>query len=98
MLEITPELPAASDPSSLGSSKRMRRILGLLVNLGLSIIIGIVISATYFLILPIPEINFELGDCSQATLLTTGVAFFAGVAEIIASKAPIEGRKPFRLA
>jgi hypothetical protein len=76
----------------------MRRILRLFVNLGISISIGIVISATYFLIISIPEVNAELRDCSQATLLAIGVAFFAEVTKIIASKAPIERRKPFSLA
>lgn len=56
-----------------------------LVNLGISIIIGIVISAIYFLIIPMPEINIELRDRTQATLLAIGVAFFGGAAGIIAS-------------
>jgi uncharacterized hydrophobic protein (TIGR00271 family) len=56
-----------------------------LVNLGISVIIGIVISAIYFLIIPIPEINIELRDRTQATLLAIGVAFFGGAAGIIAS-------------
>jgi len=56
-----------------------------LVNLGISILIGILISAIYFLIIPIPEINIELRDRTQATLLAIGVAFFGGAAGIIAS-------------
>lgn len=56
-----------------------------MVNLGISVIIGIAISAIYFLIIPIPEINIELRDRTQATLLAIGVALFGGAAGIIAS-------------
>lgn len=56
-----------------------------LVNFGISVIIGILISAIYFLIIPIPEINIELRDRTQATLLAIGVALFGGAAGIIAS-------------
>lgn len=53
-------------------------------NLGISVAIGIGISAIYFLIIPIPEINLELRDRTQATLLAIGVALFGGAAGIIA--------------
>ncbi len=55
-----------------------------MLNLGISVVIGIVISAIYFLIIPIPEINIELRDRTQATLLAIGVALFGGAAGIIA--------------
>lgn len=55
-----------------------------MVNLGISVVIGIVISAIYFVIIPIPEINIELRDRTQATLLAIGVALFGGAAGIIA--------------
>lgn len=55
-----------------------------MTNLGIMIVIGIVISALYFLVIPIPEINVELRDRTQATLLAIGVAFVGGAAGIIA--------------
>lgn len=55
-----------------------------LTNLGIMMVIGIAISAMYFLVIPIPEINVELRDRTQATLLAIGVAFVGGAAGIIA--------------
>ncbi len=55
-----------------------------LTNLGIMMVIGIAISALYFLVIPIPEINVELRDRTQATLLAIGVAFVGGAAGIIA--------------
>lgn len=54
------------------------------LNFAVMTVIGIVISAMYFLIIPIPEINIELRDRTQATLLAIGVALFGGAAGIIA--------------
>ncbi len=54
------------------------------LNFGVMTVIGIMISMFYFLIIPIPEINIELRDRTQATLLAIGVALFGGAAGIIA--------------
>lgn len=54
------------------------------LNFGVMTVIGIAISAIYFMIIPIPEINIELRDRTQATLLAIGVALFGGAAGIIA--------------
>lgn len=55
-----------------------------MINFGIMMVIGIMISAMYFLVIPIPEINIELRDRTQATLLAIGVALFGGAAGIIA--------------
>ena len=53
-------------------------------NFIIAMVISILISSIYFLIIPMPEISFELRDRKQATLLAIAVALFGGAAGIIA--------------
>ncbi len=55
-----------------------------MANLFIAIFISVLISALYFLIIPMPEINLELQDRKQATLLAIAIALFGGAAGIIA--------------
>lgn len=55
-----------------------------MANLLIAIVISVLISALYFLIIPMPEINLELQDRKQATLLAIAIALFGGAAGIIA--------------
>lgn len=55
-----------------------------MANLFVAIFISVLISALYFLIIPMPEINLELQDRKQATLLAIAIALFGGAAGIIA--------------
>lgn len=55
-----------------------------LKNFAVAVVISIIVSALYFAIVPMPEINVELEDRKSASLLAIAVAFFGGAAGIIA--------------
>ncbi|MCV5803128.1 DUF389 domain-containing protein, partial [Escherichia coli] len=69
----------------LGIAIYDRRLLrDSLANLGIATLISILTSAVYFRLSPLGELTAELSARTTPTILDVGVAFFGGVAGIVA--------------
>jgi len=55
-----------------------------LVNFGIAVVVGLLVSIIYYSITPLGELTSEMESRTRPTLLDVGVAFFGGIAGIVA--------------